>query len=74
MARHAVLHALGVTRGQQLALVLAGSAIIGTFGAVLGVMLGIAAAAAGLPIAWRVWAGARTRNFAEALLVPPLLA
>ena len=36
------------------------------------VMLGIAAAAAGLPIAWRVWAGARTRNFAEALLVPPL--
>ena len=36
----AVLHALGVTRGQQLALVLAGSAIIGTCGAVLGVMLG----------------------------------
>jgi putative ABC transport system permease protein len=44
----AVLHALGVTRGQQLALVLAGSALIGTFGAVLGVMLGIAAARIGL--------------------------
>jgi putative ABC transport system permease protein len=44
----AVLHALGVTRGQQLALVLAGSAIIGTGGAVLGVMLGIAAARVGL--------------------------
>jgi putative ABC transport system permease protein len=44
----AVLHALGVTRGQQLALVLAGSAIIGTFGAVLGVILGIAAARIGL--------------------------
>ena len=37
----AVLHALGVTRGQQLALVLAGSAIIGLVGAVLGVMLGL---------------------------------
>jgi putative ABC transport system permease protein len=44
----AVLHALGVTRGQQLALVLAGSAIIGTLGAVLGVMLGIVAARLGL--------------------------
>ena len=44
----AVLHALGVTRGQQLALVLAGSAIIGTFGAVLGVMLGLVAARVGL--------------------------
>jgi putative ABC transport system permease protein len=44
----AVLHALGVTRGQQLALVLAGSAIIGTCGALLGVVLGIAAARAGL--------------------------
>jgi putative ABC transport system permease protein len=44
----AVMHALGVTRGQQLALVLAGSAIIGTFGAVLGVMLGLAAARIGL--------------------------
>jgi putative ABC transport system permease protein len=44
----AVLHALGVTRGQQLALVLAGSAIIGSLGAVLGVMLGLAAARFGL--------------------------
>lgn len=44
----AVLHALGVTRGQQLALVLAGSAIIGTLGAVLGVTLGIVAARIGL--------------------------
>ena len=44
----AVLHALGVTRGQQLALVLAGSAIIGTCGAILGVILGIAAARVGL--------------------------
>lgn len=44
----AVLHALGVTRGQQLALVLAGSAIIGTCGALLGVVLGIAAARLGL--------------------------
>ena len=44
----AVLHALGVTRGQQLALVLAGSAIIGTCGAVLGVMLGLVAARVGL--------------------------
>jgi putative ABC transport system permease protein len=44
----AVLHALGVTRGQQLALVLAGSAIIGTCGALLGVVLGIAAARVGL--------------------------
>jgi putative ABC transport system permease protein len=44
----AVLHALGVTRGQQLALVLAGAAIIGTFGAMLGIVLGIAAARLGL--------------------------
>lgn len=44
----AVLHALGVTRGQQLALVLTGSAIIGTCGALLGVVLGIAAARLGL--------------------------
>jgi putative ABC transport system permease protein len=44
----AVLHALGVTRGQQLALVLAGSAIIGTCGALLGVVLGIVAARVGL--------------------------
>jgi putative ABC transport system permease protein len=44
----AVLHALGVTRGQQLALVLAGAAIIGTFGALLGIVLGIAAARLGL--------------------------
>jgi putative ABC transport system permease protein len=44
----AVLHALGVTRGQQLVLVLAGSAIIGTCGAVLGVMLGLIAARVGL--------------------------
>ncbi|HEY7639656.1 MAG TPA: FtsX-like permease family protein [Steroidobacteraceae bacterium] len=44
----AVLHALGVTRAQQLALVLAGSAIIGTCGALLGVALGIAAARIGL--------------------------
>lgn len=44
----AVLHALGVTRGQQLALVLASSAIIGTCGALLGVVLGIAAARLGL--------------------------
>jgi putative ABC transport system permease protein len=44
----AVLHALGVTRGQQLALVLAGAAIIGTCGALLGLVLGIAAARLGL--------------------------
>jgi putative ABC transport system permease protein len=44
----AVLHALGVTRGQQLALVLASSAIIGTCGAVLGVILGVIAARLGL--------------------------
>jgi putative ABC transport system permease protein len=44
----AVLHALGVTRGQQLALVLAGAAIIGTCGALLGIVLGIAAARFGL--------------------------
>jgi Predicted ABC-type transport system involved in lysophospholipase L1 biosynthesis, permease component len=44
----AVLHALGVTRGQQLALVLAGAAIIGTLGALLGIVLGIAAARLGL--------------------------
>lgn len=44
----AVLHALGVTRGQQLVLVLAGSAIIGTCGAVLGIVLGLAAARLGL--------------------------
>lgn len=44
----AVLHALGVTRGQQLALVLASSVIIGTCGAVLGIVLGLAAARLGL--------------------------
>jgi putative ABC transport system permease protein len=44
----AVLHALGVTRGQQRALVLAGAAIIGTVGALLGIVLGIAAARLGL--------------------------
>jgi hypothetical protein len=36
------------------------------------VMLGIAAAAAALPMAWRLRAGGRPRGFAEALLVPPL--
>lgn len=44
----AVLHALGVTRGQQLMLVLASSAIIGTCGAVLGIVLGVGAARLGL--------------------------
>jgi hypothetical protein len=36
------------------------------------VVLGVAAAAAALPIVWRTWAGRRARSFAEALLVPPL--
>lgn len=44
----AVLHALGVTRGQQLALVLASSVIIGACGAVLGIVLGLVAARIGL--------------------------
>lgn len=44
----AVLHALGVTRGEQLALLLAASAVIGLCGALLGVVLGIAAATLGL--------------------------
>ncbi|MGH8185828.1 MAG: ABC transporter permease, partial [Steroidobacteraceae bacterium] len=46
----AILHALGVTRGQQLALLLAGSAIIGVCGALLGTALGIAAAKLGLDV------------------------
>jgi putative ABC transport system permease protein len=46
----AILHALGVTRGQQLALLLASSAVIGVCGALLGTALGIAAAKLGLDI------------------------
>jgi putative ABC transport system permease protein len=46
----AILHALGVTRGQQLALVLVGSAAMGICGALLGTALGIAAAKLGLDV------------------------
>jgi putative ABC transport system permease protein len=44
----AVLHALGVTRREQLVLLLAGSGIVGLCGALLGVALGTAAAKFGL--------------------------
>jgi putative ABC transport system permease protein len=44
----ALLHALGVTRAQQLALMLAGGAILGLCGAVAGIVLGIAVAGFGL--------------------------
>jgi putative ABC transport system permease protein len=46
----AILHALGVTRGQQLTLVLFASAAIGICGALLGTALGIAAAKFGLDV------------------------
>jgi putative ABC transport system permease protein len=44
----AILHALGVTRGQQLMLVLCGTALIGICGAVAGIALGVTIAKAGL--------------------------
>lgn len=44
----AILHALGVTRRQQLALALSGSLIVGLAGSLLGVVLGVAAAVFGL--------------------------
>ena len=44
----ALLHALGVTRAQQLALSLSGAALIGTAGAAIGVCVGVVVAALGL--------------------------
>jgi putative ABC transport system permease protein len=44
----AVLHALGVTRAQQLGSVLAGSVLMGALGALLGCAIGVAAARFGL--------------------------
>ena len=44
----ALLHALGVTRGQQLLLVLMNGAVLGLIGALLGILLGAAIAKAGL--------------------------
>lgn len=44
----ALLHALGVTRAQQLALSLAGAALVGACGAALGLLLGEAIASLGL--------------------------
>jgi putative ABC transport system permease protein len=44
----ALLHALGVTRGQQLLLVLMNGVVLGLIGAILGILLGAAIAKAGL--------------------------
>jgi putative ABC transport system permease protein len=44
----ALLHALGVTRGQQIALLLMSGAIVGFCGALLGIVLGIGVAGWGL--------------------------
>jgi putative ABC transport system permease protein len=44
----AILHALGVTRAQQMMLMLSGSALLGACGAALGIGLGIAIATLGL--------------------------
>jgi putative ABC transport system permease protein len=44
----AIMHAIGVTRRQQLALLLGGSALVGMCGALLGIVLGIAMATLGL--------------------------
>jgi len=44
----AILHALGVTRAQQLGLSLGGAAVVGVCGAVLGLLAGVAIAHAGL--------------------------
>ena len=44
----ALLHALGVTRGQQLLLVLLNGVVLGLIGAILGILLGAAIAKAGL--------------------------
>jgi putative ABC transport system permease protein len=44
----AILHAIGVTRAQQLLLTLCGSAIVGVCGALIGIVAGIAIATLGL--------------------------
>lgn len=44
----AILHALGVTRAQQLVLTLLGSAVVGVAGALLGILAGVAIATLGL--------------------------
>lgn len=46
----AVMHAIGVTRGEQLMLMLAGSAIVGVLGAAIGIVAGIAIARIGLSV------------------------
>lgn len=46
----ALLHALGITRGEQLWLMLLGGAIVGVAGALLGVTLGVAIANLGLSV------------------------
>jgi putative ABC transport system permease protein len=46
----AIMHAIGVTRRQQLALLLGGGALVGLCGALLGIALGIAMATLGLTI------------------------
>lgn len=47
---HAVLHALGVTRHQQLGFVLASSGVLGLCGSVLGVVLGVLLARFGIDV------------------------
>lgn len=68
----AILHALGVTRGRQLAYVLCGSALIGVAGAALGSALGVWAASAGLDRIGADLAAGFFRNAAPALSAPPL--
>lgn len=68
----AILHALGVTRARQLAFVLAGSALIGVLGAVIGLALGVWIARIGLERVGGDLGAGFFRGVAPTLSLPPL--
>lgn len=68
----AILHALGVTRGRQLAFVLAGTALIGVLGAIIGLALGVWIARLGLERVGADLGAGFFRGVTPALSLPPL--
>lgn len=68
----AILHALGVTRGRQLTYVLAGSALIGVLGALIGLALGVWIARLGLERVGGDLGAGFFHGVAPTLSLPPL--
>ena len=68
----AILHALGITRGEQALLALCGGALVGILGALLGLALGYAVAAMGLQVFGADLGAGFFRGSASGLQVRPL--